>query len=259
MMNTQPVAALPSQRLLPGRKCATLSFCHYLNASVRALAPLALRGLCRSTPPYDAISATAHQRLMDLGIPAETFYGVCDVGELSRNAEAALTTLTALSSRQRVKTLLLSNPQLLCVPLGVWLDFLTAYGMSRQDFFGLLGTYPELFSEAASSTPAMSWRTSRAWVCVLVMCWLPSSAATPRCCCKTSNVAWSLRWSFCGCIWASTRYGSAGAPAIGERGPRRQGDRMRTTAQRFLGVCLTACVERRTFPFIVRSVTVHCR
>ncbi|EFJ44578.1 hypothetical protein VOLCADRAFT_95196 [Volvox carteri f. nagariensis] len=90
--------------------------------------------------------ASVREHLEDLGIPAETFRSVGDINGLSRNAEPALATLTSLTSRQRLKTLLLSNPQLLCVPLGVWLDFLTAYGMSRQDFFALLGAFPELFT-----------------------------------------------------------------------------------------------------------------
>ncbi|GLI60804.1 hypothetical protein VaNZ11_002909 [Volvox africanus] len=148
MMNTQSIAALPSQRLLL-RRSLPIRFCHFLNALVRPLAPSAQRGLCRSTAPFDAMTATALQHLEDLDIPVETFHGVRDVGDLGRNAEAALTTLTTLSSRQRVKTLLTSNPQLLCVPLEVWLDFLTAYGMSRQDFFGLLGAFPELFSQGS--------------------------------------------------------------------------------------------------------------
>ncbi|GIL50569.1 hypothetical protein Vafri_6726 [Volvox africanus] len=148
-MNTQSVASLPSQHLLLRRKCLPISFCHFLNAPARPLAPSALRIACRSTGPFDAMTTIALQHLEDLDIPAETFHGVGDVGDLGRNAEAALTTLTALSSRQRVKTLLMSNPQLLCVPLGVWLDFLTAYGMSRQDFFKLLGTFPELFSRGS--------------------------------------------------------------------------------------------------------------
>ncbi|KXZ49630.1 hypothetical protein GPECTOR_20g487 [Gonium pectorale] len=64
-------------------------------------------------------------------------------------AEEALATLTSLASPQRVKTLLKGHPELLCVPLETWLDFLTAYGVTRREFFRLLSTNPRLLTRGS--------------------------------------------------------------------------------------------------------------
>ncbi|KAG2438224.1 hypothetical protein HYH02_010925 [Chlamydomonas schloesseri] len=65
------------------------------------------------------------------------------------HAEPSLATLATLNSRQRVATLVNGHPELLCVPLEGWLSFLTAYGVTRRDFFRLLSHNPDLFTRGS--------------------------------------------------------------------------------------------------------------
>ncbi|GLC36366.1 hypothetical protein PLESTB_000769600 [Pleodorina starrii] len=142
----QPVALTRSPLL--AQRNATLHLCrpHVNPARAWSSATAGPRGVEHRACE---LPISVRQHLDNLGVPSETFHEVQDAGEFSRNAEPALETLMALTSRQRVRTLLVGHPQLLCVPLGVWLDFLTAYGMSRQDFFSLLGSCPELFTRGS--------------------------------------------------------------------------------------------------------------
>mmetsp|Transcript_38153 Transcript_38153/g.85037 ORF Transcript_38153/g.85037 Transcript_38153/m.85037 type:complete len:478 (+) Transcript_38153:137-1570(+) len=61
--------------------------------------------------------------------------------------EEALEVLLSISSKERVRQLLLNHPSLLPVlsDLPSWIDFLIGYGVERRDFFKLLATDTDLF------------------------------------------------------------------------------------------------------------------
>ncbi|KAG1675977.1 hypothetical protein FOA52_014221 [Chlamydomonas sp. UWO 241] len=63
----------------------------------------------------------------------------------------ALDVLLALSSRDRVKRLVMGHPELLIMgfELPAWLDFLTSYGIRKGDFFRLLSSNTALFTRSS--------------------------------------------------------------------------------------------------------------
>ncbi|GAX78609.1 hypothetical protein CEUSTIGMA_g6048.t1 [Chlamydomonas eustigma] len=66
----------------------------------------------------------------------------------AKDVSAALSVLMSLCSRERVKQLILSHPELLKLgfELPGWLDFLTSYGVRSSDFLKLLSTNTTLFT-----------------------------------------------------------------------------------------------------------------
>ncbi|KAG2437488.1 hypothetical protein HXX76_006137 [Chlamydomonas incerta] len=90
------------------------------------------------------------EHLDALGIsPASIDPQLRSLESFAAHAEPSLSTLATLNSRQRVATLVNGHPELLCVPLEGWLSFLTAYGVTRRDFFRLLSHNPDLFTRGS--------------------------------------------------------------------------------------------------------------
>ncbi|PNW79256.1 hypothetical protein CHLRE_09g408051v5 [Chlamydomonas reinhardtii] len=99
-------------------------------------------------PPALPVGVAEH--LESLGIsPSSIDPQLLSLHSFAAHAEPSLATLATLNSRQRVATLVNGHPELLCVPLEGWLSFLTAYGVTRRDFFRLLSHNPDLFTRGS--------------------------------------------------------------------------------------------------------------